>query len=425
MILNIGGKSLAFGMRWQILVRAEAPGREARAAKSPLMWVDASREYFGILGQDEVLPKGKERIYSAAQALLNIPQSSTNMLLVLVNPEADGYLVCGVMQKRPRNGFDLANVDDAALGELLARFADLCGDDGFELLGDAPLDGISALTVTDLSEAADEHCILRSSGSIARYVPYVLVILAASTAVGFGLHYYKKKQAEEALAKQKSPAQLYAESLEAQSKSPTYSPSQIDAWATWAKALPMSVGGWDIADATCNLSAPQQQFSCVITYKRGKSPLSTNRTFVDAAPKEWQSIQFNDDAKSIQVAIPVKVPVIPSANVIAAATSPRTISLELGSKLQSLVNVSKKAGLGAQFDIFALPVGVIPSSVPAPVLTTTWTLEGPFRVLDALRGFPQYTTLDRISLTVSSVTQSSVNSSIAMISASGNVYAKQ
>ena len=119
MILNIGGKALAFGMRWQILVRAEAPGREARAAKSPLMWVDSAREYFGILAPDELVPKGGDRIYSASQALLNVPQSSTNMLLVMLDPNGEGYLVCGVMQKRPRNGFDAANVDDASLGELL------------------------------------------------------------------------------------------------------------------------------------------------------------------------------------------------------------------------------------------------------------------------------------------------------------------
>lgn len=431
MILNIGGKALAFGMHWQILVRGQAPGREARAAKSPLMWVDSAREYFGILSSDEVVPKGSDKVYSAAQALLNIPQSSTNMLVVLRDPDTAGYLVCGVMQKRPRNGFDVAHVDDAQLGELLARFTDLCGADSFELLGDAPLDGIGALTIADLIEAADEHCLLRSSGSVARFVPYAAFGAVVIGLIVFGIHHHRQRLAAESAANQKTPAQQYAESLSEHAKSPTLPTSRIDAWATWAESLPPIVGGWTISSIGCNVSAPQSQFSCVLTYTRvradtsGPFPLATNRTFLDAAPKEWkENIQFIDD-KTIQVALAEKLPLVPTSSVIQQAVSPREVSLDLGSKLQRLVNVSKKSSLSTQFDLFGLPVGMVPATVPSPVLFTSWSLEGPFRLLDAVREFPAYSTVEHITLDVKRGGDSTANSSIAMIAVSGSVYAKQ
>lgn len=425
MILNIGGKALAFGMHWQILVRGQAPGREARAAKSPLMWVDSAREYFGILSADEVVPKGSDKVYSAAQALLNIPQSSTNMLLVLRDPDTAGYLVCGVMQKRPRNGFDAAHVDDAQLGELLARFTDLCGPDGFELLGDAPLDGISALSIADLIEAADEHCLLRSSGSVARFVPWAAFGVVAIGLIIFGVHHHRKSLADENAANKKTPAQQYAESLSEHAKAPTFPTSRIDAWATWAESLPPNVGGWTISSVGCNVSAPQSQFSCVLAYKRGPAPLATNRTFVDASPKDWKdNIQFIDD-KTIQVALAEKLPLVPTSAVIREAVSPRLVSLDFGSTLQRLVNVSKKTALSTQYDLFGLPVGMVPATVPSPVLFTSWSLEGPFRLLDAVREFPAYSTIEHINMNVTRGGDSSANSSIVMIAVSGSVYAKQ
>lgn len=426
MIINIEGKNLAFGMRWKVLVSGGSAHKEARDAKSSLMWNDGRSINLGLLSEEDNVVKQKQPIYAGAIALARAYPEEPNILFVSPLPESEGYLVCGIRQGRPRPNFDVVNIDELEVNRLLGDFISICGGDTFLLLGDAPLTGINDFSLTQLGNAADHRSQLKKvSGFIAINPIKLLAVVAVLSAVVIGGRTYiehrkLEKQRAAALAK-KSAQDLYVESIAVKRTLPVVMASDMNSWLRWTRGIPVSIGGWKFTVATCNVT-DSKKVACQLDYERGTSVAATNRTFLERAPKYFDGIDFDRSGKLIHATTTIpEAKFSLTGDAINSAKKQREEVIEFGSILQSLTDFGDQKLLN--FDPFGVPDGVTADQLTQmPVLAAKWEFRSPMLGLEALEKFPKYVTVNQLVLTANSSPEYEYNKSLAKIVLTGTVF---
>lgn len=425
MIFDIDGKHIAFGMRWKALLTGDAH-KEARSAKAQLMWYDGRATQLGMLIAGDIVVKKTQPIYAGAIALARAHPNDKNIFFVTSVPDSNGYVVCGIWQGRPRPDYDVVEVDAQEVTRLFDEFCALCGEDALLILGNAPLSGINEYSLNDIADAVDQRSQLKKVSGTSIKPVKLLVLVAVIGAIGFGtesyLDYRKREKQRVAAMAQKSAQDLYAESLAAKRNLPAVRASDVGPWLEWVRSLPISIGGWKFKAAVCNVTEVQK-IACNLDYARGTATQATFQTFLDAAPKLFDGVNFDYSEKTVHATTTIQtLKFTKIGDAIDGAAKQRDEIIGFGSILQTL------SGMGEQkfgnFSAFALPSGVtVDQLTQIPAVSATWEFNAPLRGIEALDKFPAYATVSQLTLTVGATPQYAYNNSLAKIVLSGSIFA--
>jgi hypothetical protein len=435
MIITSQGKQIAFGMRWEVIIGGQTPKKKAIEIDSQLYWADPEGQYVGGLPSGDVLPK-KRPIFSAAQALLRADKGggSKHVLAIVALPDApDNYVVIGIHGGRPRRGWDRGKVAAGELGTVLERFMEVCGNEDFVLAGDAPLQGIVPLSLADLADAADHKCQLRKvPGRINAVKTALIIVIIGSVAYGIQtfLNYRAHQRLVAAARTVKSPATQYREAIATAGAAPIVKVTDLDDWYSWMTQMPRQVGGWYFKSAGCSFSATTKKLSCSLGFVRSAFALATNQTFFDAKPHDWpaDSVAFDAAGKAILVTLERPIHTEPTRTILDALPTRGQVRLSFDSLLQTLQRVAtgsagSASGYGS-FKVFALPPDLSPDQIPSPVFSARWSFAGPARDIAAIRQFPPYLSVERMTFNYDEGAASGLNSSIASIAVSGQLFTR-
>lgn len=432
MIIEHGGKRIAFGLNWKSRLSEGDVHGDARAAKSKYFWYADKAVYFGTLPEEEIKKKQKAPLYAGAVALQHRFTDVPNLVMVLAVPKGDadyldgGYIVCGIHQGRPRSGYDKIVKTEVEVSEMLKAFKALCGSPGFELYGDVKISGIVAATMDDVLNGADQTALMRKTKS-AMVNPLAFgaagIVLIGALGVGYS-EYSKYKRAEAqriAMAAQKNSQQLYDEELAARRLDGAVLAQNVLTILLPLRAMEYSLGGWAVSKATCNLQV-EKNMACAFDYQRPERSRATYETFVAAAQQEFDNVEFAGG--TIKAAKTFKtVPFTEQGKAIDAAKTQRDEVIEFGSTLQRLERFGKPKH--EEFKPFAIPPGASAGELTSPPITTAaWEFTTPFRNVKELASLPGYATITQLEVTYTDRPAYELDSSLAMVKVTGKIFSK-
>jgi hypothetical protein len=424
MIFDVDGKRIAFGMQWKSRLSEGNVHRDARAAKSRYFWHAEKAFYFGVLGESDAKVKLKAPLYSGAIALLHRFPDVPNLMIVLALAEG-GFLVCGIHQGRPRQGCDAVVQTQLDVSAMLGEFKILCGTQSFKLYGDVHIGGIERATMADVLIGAEQAALLRKTQSA--IVNPIAFLAVGAVVVGAGLYgyqsysAYKKAEAQRLeLASKKNSQQLYLEELAIRRRGAAILARNVESTLAPLRAMTMSVGGWRLAKATCNLPA-EKQMVCTFDYSRRPGSKGTFETFV-AVAKEFDHVEFvgeNIQATKIYKTLPF----VEMGKAIDAAKTQREEVIEFGSSLQRIGHLGKPKR--EEFQPFGLPATAnLGELTSGPVMSAKWEFVGPFRNAKLLFSFPEYAVINQLGVTYTDMPAYEANQSLAMVTVSGQIFSK-
>ncbi|UTY55862.1 type 4b pilus protein PilO2 [Massilia sp. erpn] len=425
MIFDVNGKRLVFGMQWEALLSDADVHSKARTGKSRYVWTQDKAFYYGVLNVADREEKLRMPLYSGAIVLQHRYPDEQNLMLVLEVPNGT-YIACGLHQGRPRSGFDAVVADRAALDALLSSFKELCGAASFNLYGDARIAGIEHVSMADLVGSIDNTAQLRRVKSA--FVNPLAAMGAGAVAiavVAYSVHTYQQYRAAEAqrlaLAAQKSSQTLYAEELAARRNDAALPARSVAEILAPIQGMGLTNGGWPLTKASCNVSI-EKLLVCTFEYARRQHSAATNKTFVDAAGKSFDSIEFAGDL--IKATKQYKsAALLAQGKVIDAAQGQREETIEFGSALQRLAMFGKPKL--EEHQPFALPASAVLGELAAPPIgAANWEFVGPLRSVKGLAAFPAYATVSRIVVTFSDKPAYELRQSLAMVTVSGRIFSK-
>lgn len=429
MILTANKKSLVFGMDWRILLGEGDVHKEARKTKSPYLWTGSKAPFYGVLGADDI---GKKRqkppLYSGAIALLNKFPDVPNILLCLAVPEGEGegFIVCGIHQRRPKKEFDLIVQRPMQVVEKLTEFEKICGQQGFKLYGDLiQITNIQPTTLTDLAAAADNASQLYKVKS-ALVNPAVAVISGTVivAASWYGIHSFMKFRAAEAQRKaaaaQKGAQELYNEELATRRNDAALVARSVPQVIEPLTNMSASVGGWPLARAECTVPVAKE-LVCIFDYTRKEESRATYKTFADAAAG-FDNVEYGDNkitaAKTFKPA-----ELLTHEKPIDAGKPQRDERIQFGTVLQTYSHFGKTRF--EAYTPFAVPSGTnIAELVTPPVGAAKWEWIAPLRSVKDLANFPAYATVSKIVIVYTDKPNYDMKQSFAMATISGTVFSK-
>jgi hypothetical protein len=428
MIIDATDKRIVFGMEWKTFLGEGDIHREARKTKSPLLWTSEKASYYGVLAEGDRQGKLKQLPYAAAIALLNRYQDAQNLLLVL-ELDQGGFILCGFHQRRPKQGFDIFVGDESLVQGLLDQFGEVCGPQGFNLHGNVTdIPGIIPASMEDVVAGANAGAQLRRVKS-ALVNPTVAIVsgVVVLSAAWYGYHAFTKYRAAEAqrkaMAMQKGAQQLYMEELAIRrSDAALLATSVPDAVAPIRLRHP-SVGGWKFSKADCSVGV-QKQLSCTFTYDRRPGSSATNKSFVEHAKGDdaLDSFEFFQD-RIVGVKAYTKAAFHDTGKAVDSAKSERDETVEFGSLLQQFARVGKTAL--TPFKPFAVPSGTNVAELTSPPGgVADWEWNAPLRAMRSLPEFPTYATVSKVVINFSDRPGYEIKQSLAMVTVSGKVFSK-
>lgn len=431
MIIEVGGKRLAFGLQWKPHLSGGDLHKEARAAKSPYFWSAENSAYYGLLPEAGTKQKLKSPMYAGAIALLHRYSDFQNFVVVLAVPEPGpqlpqgGFVLCGIHRSRPHSDFDKVVETREEVLALLKAFQHLCGPESFKLLGDVTISGIESIGRDDLAKGADHGAALRKTKNALVNPLFGLTVLAVVVVGGtYGYSSYKAfKRAEAqrlAAASQKNAQQLYDEELAVRRKDFVLRARDVGSALAMVRSSDLNVGGWAVEKSTCNLM-PEKQMVCTFEYKLRPQSKGTYETFVKAAV-DLQNLEFNGER--IKGARTVKdLPFVEQSLVMDAGKPQQDELIEFASALQRIRHLGEPK-LGS-FEPFAIPPGAnVAELTSQPISASTWGFTGPMRNAKRFVDFPEYATLTQVTVTFSDQPRYEEKQSIAMMTLHGKIISK-
>lgn len=425
MIFDVSGKRIVFGMLWETRLSEGDVHAKARAAKSPHVWAQDKAFYFGLLNEVDQKEKLRKPLYSGAIVLQHRFPDVQNLMLVLEIP-GGGFIACGLHQGRPRNGCDVVVQSRAELDQLLSEFKKLCGSASFKIYGDAPIPGIEPETMENIVAAIDPNAQLRRvKSALVNPLAFAAGATVLCLAASYGIHLYTQYRAAEAqrlaMAAQKSSQAVYNEELAARRKDAALNARNVSELLAPIRGMTPSLGGWPLAKATCNVTI-EKQVVCTYEYTRREESQATNKTFVDAAGKSFDSVEMVGNAITAVKAYK-GASFIDQGKAIDAAKTVREETIEFGSSLQRLSNLGKPK-LEDHLP-FALPAAANAAELSSPpVGAAKWEFSGPVRSLRGLQDFPDYATVSKVVITFTDKPAYDRKQSIAMATVSGMIFSK-
>lgn len=432
MIIEHDGKRIAFGMNWKSRLNEGDLHGDARVAKSKYFWYADKAVFFGTLTEEQDKKKQKSPIYAGAVALLQRYPDVPNFVMVLAVPEDDtnypdgGYIVSGIQQSRPRSGFDKIVKTEVEVSELLKAFSVICGGQGFKLYGDVKITGINAASMDDVHKGADQTALMRKTKSaLVNPIAFGAVagVLIVAVSVGYNEYRkYKKVQAQQiAMAAQKNSQQLYDEELVARRLDGAVLAKNVGTLLAPLREMTYSLGGWPLSIAACQLSA-QRAMVCAFDYTRPEGSKATYETFMAAAGKQFDNVEFANGA--IKAAKTFKsTPFTEQGKAIDAAKTQRDEVIQFGSTLQRLDRHGKHKR--EEFQPFAIPPGASAGELTSPPITVaSWEMTTPFRNMKQLAAFPDYATVTQVEVAYTGRPAYELDSSLAMVKVTGKIFSK-
>lgn len=425
MIFDVSGKRIVFGMEWGALLSEADVHSLAREAKSPFVWTQDKAFYYGVLNAKDRQEKLKAPLYSGAIALQHRFHEVPNLMLALEVPDGT-FIACGIHQSRPRSGFDMIVPDQAALEALIKKFKELCKGDSFKLIGDAKIPGIDRVTMADILESVDSTAQLRRVKS-ALVNPIAAILVGSAIVFGGGYlwHMYSNYRAAKAqriaMAAQKSSQTLYAEELAARRNDAALLARSVGEILNPIRSAQPSLGGWPLSKTTCNVSI-EKQFVCTFEYTRREQSAATYKTFVDAAGKNFDNVEFagNVAKGTKQFKSPA---LVDQGKALDAAKTQRDETIEFGSELQRLAKFGK-AKLD-EHQPFAIPPNAVVGELTTPPLgAANWEFAGPVRSLKGFAGLPAYATISKVVVAFGDKAAYGLQESIGMATVSGRIFSK-
>lgn len=418
MIIENGGKKLAFGLEWKHLVDANkrtAATQRALDAKAPLYWHEGDADYVGIVSAKETLATKSGAVYAACEAFRRVADLPSDALLILMLAE-DSYAIVGIRDGRPKRGWDKAGIPESEVKALYTQFGQLCGEAGFALVGNLPeLFGASveAFTLDELSNLADASCQLKPPSRKSFYIKVgavaVVCVVMALNAKTVWNKYISPPQEKPS---EKTATELYSDYLAQHGADPVVMVSDYDHWYKWARALIPTYGGWSLRTVVCDFKDTQAapgsyipwngKTRCTLTYDRTLKAIATNETFVRSVPADWvKTALYNPSQDQYQVVLyPTMMKTVPLQTVLQNAGTANARDIHFVSVLQTASRLVDSPSMSPPLP-FLVPPGVASGNIVLPLyMTSGWSYEGQFQFTELLKRFPPYTTLGKAILKI-------------------------
>jgi hypothetical protein len=428
-IVEKNGKKLAFALDWRLLVSGGSPAslamQQALAAKAPLIWHDGKSTFAGLMPSTNGKTPGNGAVlHSAAVAFKRLPGLPQNALLLLKTPD-NSYAMVGINGGRPRRGYDQANLTADEVRQHYEQFGNLCGDEGFAVVGDVDLpfiDRLTPFTLDELASLADPSCVLKppSRKGLYKTLAYVVVAgVAAAVLVPWWWHSFFPKPAQEQV---KDPAQQYQEFIASHVNDPVVPAQDYVDWYAWVRSLAPSYGGWTFQQADCAFHMMQSiptgsyipwdgRTRCTLTYGRTARVVATNETFMTSIPPAWRTNAVYNATKDAYVISlqPNLLRPMPLQMMLRQSGTPADRDVHFMSLLQRAGALVSPLGSGGDTNVtmsastpFLTPPGMA-TTLPCGLPTwswATWHIASQLRYVELLSEFPPYTTLTTASVTV-------------------------
>lgn len=421
MIIQIDSFELAVGMHWRPLLVAGSAQKQASAEKRSYLWQRSAEPFYGLLAGEDAEYRPRKGLYSAAIVFRRAFARESNVLGIFRLDDRH-YMMCGILQGRPRDRFDAVVEGDDAVGILLKEFGQQCDGGPFRLVGDIQLPQMEAASLDSLArQLGAEARLSKVRRSHARQFALALAT-AGVLGAGFAGWQYREVARQEELRRTAQAAELaarqqYNEASLVLRTAPAWRARDIAAFTDWVGGLSRQIGGWYLAEADCSFAAGA--LDCQLSYRRSSYSLATYRSFLDdlvgVSPAD---VSFNDDGARILLKARTAVPKAATAAAIDAAPAPRTATIAFGSLLQQVGGELRRPS-GQLFAFAPAPLPPAPAGAgAAPLLVSPLILKMPMRAAPLVTDFPDYVVIDKAKLTaaaeVSAGGESAFNIELAM-----------
>jgi hypothetical protein len=435
-IVERSGKRLAFGLEWRLLVNSGSPAslaiQQAMVAKAPLMWHDGKSTFAGLVMPDSMATRslsGSTHLCSAAMAFKRLPGLPPNALLILTMPD-NNFALVGISGGRPRRGFDRDNLTSDSVREYYEQFGNLCGDEGFALVGDANLpfidiDRITPLSLDELAALADTSCALKAPSRKGLYKAMIKVGAVVGCLAILGPWCWRVYRPHVDETQQNDPAAQVRQYVGAHMNDPVVAARDYVHWFAWLRSLSPSYGGWTFQRAACEFhnkqSIPTASYmpwngvsDCVLTFARTARAIATNETFMGAIPPDWRGHTTYDGVKDAYLVDlqPALFKPTPLRTLLREAGSASDRDVRFMSLLQETAALASPTGSNNGNSIvgmgraagFLLPPSLAGGAISCGVQSWSWSswhIASQLRYVDVLSEFPAWTTLTSATVTIS------------------------
>lgn len=434
-IVDRNGKRLAFGLEWRLLVNSGSPAslaiQQAMTAKAPLIWHDAKSTFAGFVIPDPTMTRplgGSTHLCSAAMAFKRLPGLPANALLILTMPD-NNFALIGISGGRPRRGFDLDNLTSDNVREHYEQFGNLCGEEGFAVVGDANLpfigaDRITPLNLDELAALADTSCALKAPSRKGLYKVLIKIGAVVGTLAILGPWCWRVYRPHVDQTQQNDPAAQMREYVGAHMNDPVVPARDYVHWFVWLRSLSPSYGGWTFQSATCYFHNKQSITTasyipwngisdCRLTFARTARAIATNETFIQSIPPEWRGHTTYDGVKDAYLVDlqPALFRPTPLRALLRDAGSPADRDIRFMSLLQqtgamasptAASNGNSTVGMG-KASAFLLPPGLAVGPLACGVQSWSWSswhIASQLRYVDVLSEFPAWTTITSATVSI-------------------------
>ena len=430
MLIKIEDKNLMVGMTWHVMVNnTSSVNKSVKQKKSSWYWHANNVFFFGSVPKSEKLTRKDLPVYSSVIAF-SVTQPTGNSLAIVSVPDTEHYLICGVFQGRPKEGYDCTVSSLEEVSNIVSSFSDLCGNAGFTLLGDIKLSDMQFFSMQNLIESLTEYSKLkRVRSEIINPVTILIGLAAFGFAGSEGWKQYVKYRNNQIAIKlaqqQKSSQQLYDEALVDKRKEVALRVSDAPQLMKKMIIFPVSVGGWKTKSAKCTANQSKNVF-CTLSFIKGSKGEITNKSFLSySEPYKFLAIRYLPNLTTIEADLEITgLPFTTMADVLDSALPLKSEWLDFGSQVQRLIpfgspTVTQYAPISLRNDAQNGQISTLPP------LSAKWTQSGPIRILEMLKDFPKYAVLNSVNLSVSDTPKYEVKSSFLTVEIDSNVFAKQ
>lgn len=428
MFIKVNGKNLVVGMKWNVMISDGAVSKAVRSNKAVWHWHSGTAFYYGFIPKGEKVVKKDLPLYSAVIAFATA-HAEGNALAIVSVPDTEHYVICGVYQGRPSDGFDVIVSSEEAVAEIIEAFTDKCADSSFTLYGDINVQQIVPFTLNELAEQASDYARLKKVQSelvnpVTITIGLALLGIGANFAYQEYVNYRKQEVAKKLAASQKSAQQIYNDALALKRQEVGFFSSNAPLILQKFLQLPQKVGGWDLEKATCKVTQ-EKTLSCVLLFAKSKSFEVNNQTFSTAATASgFKSIVYHPDLKVNEATwVMTGLPFVTLGEAMDKSIGQQQHWTEFGSQLQKLLPFSSP-GL-TPFAPIVQPTGPDAGQVVvSPIVSATWKPSGPARVLELLGTFPKYALINNVTFTLDKSPKYRFNESFINVQIEGTVFAK-
>lgn len=440
MIVDIEGKRIAFGMRWEALVNS-TPQKLAKQRKAQMMWYDKSVSAIniGFLHDEVVAPKARKDIHAGAMEVARQFHEYPNTLMICSMPGKEPvvdnatpipperrWIVCGIYDGVPHREYDAVDVSSKDVGQFFDNFTKICGEKEFHLVGNIGYPGITPYDLKTLADHATNASLLKGVSTFSfdpkKLIAGVVTVGAVSYATYFYLDYQKTQKMLEQSNAERSAQDIYSEVIARKRNAGSLPAGSATALIDWIRKQNINVGGWKLKKISCNVQE-NNRVVCSSDYQRGPLTLATNESFLQNSPVPKENVSFDISGVQIHTAIAITqgLSFEKLGNAMDAAKTQRIQVVDFGSKLQQLTLFGETKL--SDFAAFSLPPGVSASQIPTALRTATWSIKGPLRVAESFESFPKSAVIQNITVTIENlVSDYSVGNSFVRIDVTGQIF---